>query len=246
MPGNRKIGIILGSGLYDLYKKEIGLKASVDTGYGAAEAYELSTNAYLMLRHGPLHSLPPHLINYRANIKALRELGVKYVLATASVGAINPKIRVGSYVVLDQFIDATKNRVLTFYTQPDEKFSHEDMTHPYSERVRRSLIAGLKKSKIPSFKTTGTYVCTEGPRFETPAEISMYRRAGGDVVGMTGVPEVTLAKEIGLEYATLAFATNMAAGMQSKVSQEEVTERMSKSLSKTKSILDHAIGDLIR
>lgn len=246
MPGNRKIAIILGSGLYDLYKDEIGLKAAIDTRYGSAEAHELSTNAYLMLRHGPGHSIPPHLINYRANIEALHKLGVHFVIASATVGAINPSIPIGTHVVLDQFIDQTKSRVSTFYTEPGEQFSHTDMTHPYSEKVRRALISGLKKYKVSKFKIFGTYVCTEGPRFETPAEIKMYRKAGGDLVGMTGVPEVSLAKEIGLEYATLAFVTNMAAGLQKKVSQEEVLDRMKKSLGRTKAILDYAVGELTK
>ena len=246
MPGNRKIAIILGSGLYDLYKDEVGLKASLDTRYGPAEAYELSTKAYLMLRHGPGHSIPPHLINYRANIEALRKLGVHSVVATATVGAVNPRLRAGTYVIPDQFIDQTKNRVSTFYTEPGEAFSHTDMTHPYSEKVRGALISALKKSHVLTFKRVGTYVCTEGPRFETPAEIKMYRKSGGDVVGMTGVPEANLAKEIGLEYGTLAFVTNMAAGLQKNVSQEEVVDRMKKAQAKTKRILDQAIGELAK
>ncbi|MGI0085513.1 MAG: MTAP family purine nucleoside phosphorylase, partial [Nitrososphaerales archaeon] len=238
MPGERKVAIILGSGLFDLYRNDVGLKASVDTRYGAGEAQELSTNAYLLLRHGPGHSIPPHLINYRANVEALHKLGVQSVIASAAVGAINPRIRVGTYVVLDQFIDETKARVSTFYTEPGEQFSHVDMTHPYSERVRRALIGALRKNRITRFRSSGTYVCTEGPRFETPAEIKMYGRAGGEVVGMTGVPEVCLAKEMGMEYGTLAFVTNMAAGLQKKVSQEEVSDAMSKTQAKTKAVLD--------
>jgi 5'-methylthioadenosine phosphorylase len=246
MTGKRKIGIILGTGLHGLFKDNTGLKASVDTGFGTSEAYELSTNAYLMLRHGIGHSIPPHLINYRANVKGLHQLGVEYVIATASVGAINQRFPVGTFAVPDQFIDMTKDRISTFFNEPQEKFEHVDMTHPYSEKVRHALISSLKKSKIPRFKTKATYVCTEGPRFETPAEILMYRKMGGDVVGMTGVPEVVLAKEIGLEYATLSFVTNLAAGMQTKITQSEVSEKMQKSLTKTKAILEQAISELSR
>ncbi|HKW04603.1 MAG TPA: MTAP family purine nucleoside phosphorylase [Nitrososphaerales archaeon] len=243
MPGNRKIAIILGSGLYDMFQSETGLNARVDTKYGTADATELFDDAYLMLRHGASHSVPPHLINYRANIEALQKLGVSFVLSTASVGSLRPSILVGSYVVLDQFIDETKGRVETFYTEPGEPFAHVDMTQPYSESVRNALISGLKKSGA-NFHSTGTYVCTEGPRFETPAEIRMYQKAGGDVVGMTGVPEVVLAGEIGLEYGSLAFVTNMAAGMQKEVSQGEVNEKMKESLSKTKAVIESAIGEL--
>ena len=250
MPSRQKIAIILGSGLYDLYGEERGSDTEVVTKYGTAQVRELEEptaldqKIYVLKRHGPEYLLPPHLINYRANIAALDELEIDFIIASASVGAINPRIRIGTFVVLDQFIDETKTRVSTFYTELGAKFMHTDMSEPYSGGVRKALIRGLRKNRVRNFLSKGTYVCTEGPRFETPAEISLYRKVGGDVVGMTGVPEVVLAKELGIPYGTLAFVTNMAAGLQKNVSQEEVSTAMGKVVKKTKAIIDGAIEAL--
>src|SRR5579875_3198156 len=211
------------------------------------EANHTPLAVYILFRHGLKHSVPPHLINYRANIAAAKELNVDYIVATSSVGSLNPKIGIGEYVVFDQFIDMTKSRPFTFFQEEGKRFAHTDMTEPYSRIVRAAMIKSLKKNRVRGFHERGTYVCTEGPRFETPAEIRMYRRAGGDVVGMTGVPEVVLAKEIGIEYGSLGIVTNMAAGLQRSISQEEVVKQMNRSLGRTNKILDDTvIEDLVR
>ena len=245
---NKTALIMLGSGLYELYTEDGSKIVSVSTKYGNTTVAEIKgiglARTFVMLRHGSNHTIPPHLINYRANIQAAKDLGVNYIIATASVGAINPKYSVSQYVVLDQFLDFTKHREFTFFSDPSESFRHTDMTHPYSERVRKALIKAARTQRVQKFHTRGTYVCTEGPRFETPAEIRMFRRIGGDVVGMTGVPEVVLANEVGIDYGTLAQVTNMAAGLQSKITQSEVVETMQKSLQQTKKIINLALEDL--
>jgi 5'-methylthioadenosine phosphorylase len=247
--------LILGTGLYDLYamnkRKET---RTIKTKFGEAKVVTLERDfeanhtplaVYILFRHGLKHSVPPHLINYRANIAAAKELNVDYIVATSSVGSLNPKIGIGEYVVLDQFIDMTKSRPFTFFQEEGERFAHTDMTEPYSRIVRAAMIKSLKKNRMRGFHERGTYVCTEGPRFETPAEIRMYRRAGGDVVGMTGVPEVVLAKEIGIEYGSLGIVTNMAAGLQRSISQEEVVKQMNRSLGRTNKILDDTVRELL-
>ncbi len=245
---SKSVLIILGSGLYDLFARETEKPFYVETPFGESQVSKLrkaGCNAYLMMRHGRKHTIPPHLINYRANISVAKELKTDCIIATASVGSLSRKITVGDYVVIDQFIDFTKNRPTSVFYDRPENFAHTDMTNPYSSKVRNSLISALKDIGV-RFHSKGTYVCTEGPRFETPAEIRMYRKLGADVVGMTGVPEVIIANELGIPYASLCHVTNMAAGLQSGVSQSEVEVQMKRSLGETKSILVHSIRELTR
>jgi 5'-methylthioadenosine phosphorylase len=248
---NSKIGLILGTGLYNLYSPQVTETLSVETKFGTAELSRLTfkfgsknSEVFVLLRHGAKHSLPPHLINYRANISAFNAQNVEYIIATSSVGAINPRIPVGSYVVIDQFIDQTTRRPATMFGDIGERFAHTDMTHPYSEDVRKALLSALRSNHVSKVFRRGTYVCTEGPRFETPAEISMYRKLGGDVVGMTGIPEVVLANELAMPYGALCFVTNMAAGLQRKISNEEVIKEMKKHELRIKTIIDSAIVEL--
>jgi 5'-methylthioadenosine phosphorylase len=244
-----KIGLILGTGLYNLYGHEVEEDITIQTKFGSAKLAKLADSrkatVYVLLRHGPNHSLPPHLINYRANISAFSSKQVDYIVATSSVGAINPKIGVGSYVVIDQFIDQTTRRAATMFSEANERFAHTDMTNPYAESVRRALLLSLRKNAVRKVFKQGTYVCTEGPRFETPAEISMYRKLGGDVVGMTGIPEVVLANELAIPYGALCFVTNMAAGMQSEISNDEVVVQMKKHEARIKSVIDSAVDELV-
>ncbi len=226
-----KIAIIGGTGVYtqDMLEKE--KEISVDTRYGTVTMtsgeYEGRT-IYFMARHGGGHSVPPHMVNYRANIAALKKLDVDAVISTAAVGTLNSSMPPGSRVLIDQFLDFTKNRTLTYFEGQGGIVVHTDFTVPYCEETRLAIIrAGnsINEKVIDG----GCYVCAEGPRFETPAEIKMYKMLGGDLVGMTNVPEVTLAREAGLCYATIALATNYAAGIsQTPLSHEEVLEEMEK------------------
>ncbi len=239
--------IILGSGLYDLYREDVVKELSVETEYGNATVFKLKSGSkgevFLLMRHGKGHSIPPHMINYRANIMAAKTLGMDFIIATCAVGSMNPKMRVGSYAVIDQFVDFTKSRQSTFSTK--DRVQHTDVSHPYSERVRAALIRALKKGKAQGFAETGTYVCSEGPRYETIAEIEMFKRIGGDLAGMTSVPEVVLAKELSIPYAALAYVTNMCAGMQTEINHEEVVNEAGRLLPQMRKILDTAVSMLL-
>lgn len=179
-------------------------------------------------RHGRDHKIPPHLVNYRANIWALHQLGVSKVLATAAVGSLSPKFCLGDLVLPDQFLDFTKSRPLTFYEGGQQGVLHVDMTEPYCLTVRQSILEAAAHLGF-AVKNGACYVCTEGPRFETPAEIRMFQSLGGELVGMTSVPEVVLARELGMCYAAIGMVTNEAAGISAHpVSHAEVMRSMEK------------------
>ena len=235
----RLIGVIAGSGVTENF--DIGRQKVVSTPFGRAPVFVQPKGDYVVVpRHGVAHATPPHGINYRANVAALEQLGAREIIATSAVGSMNREFGVGQVGLADQFLDFTKARQATFF---EKEVIHTDMTHPYSERLNRQLISSAEKSGL-RVRPGLVYVCAEGPRFETPAEIRMYRALGGDVVGMTGVPEVVLANEKGLEYASVLIATNWAAGMQARVSQEEVF-RVMKGLGNTvKRLIDTTVGAL--
>jgi len=246
-----KIGVIGGSGFYSLFEKGEKIKISTPFGdvtltHGKIE----NKNVYFLPRHGEKHSVPPHKINYRANAFAFFLLGVDYVISTSAVGSLRREIKPGDIVVVNQIIDFTKTRPTTFF---DGKFEvrmrdgrikkgviHTDVTNPYCEKLRRIIIDVLKEKNL-RFHEKGTYVCTEGPRFETPAEINFFRMIGGDVVGMTNAPEVFLFKELEICYATICIVTNYAAGMQEKVTHEEVIELFNKNLPKILDVIKTVI-----
>ncbi len=191
----------------------------IQTAYGSVRVYHLeglSTEAVFLPRHGLSHDTPPHAINYRANLKALECLGVKRVLAVNAVGSISEEISPLDLVLLSDFIDFTSNRESTFFGGGKQGVEHVDMSSPYCPYLRKSLLDLAPKFDL-SIHSHGVYVCTNGPRLESPAEIKMFGLLGGDVVGMTGLPEVVLAKELGLCYAAVAFSINWAAGIQESV-----------------------------
>ncbi len=182
--------------------------------------------------------LPPHKLNYRANVWAVRSLGANRVIATNSVGTMGSHPP-GSFLVADDFIDLTRSRVNTFY---DDRTVHVDMTKPYCPEISDSLLNSLENNQMEPFK--GVYVCTEGPRFETAAEIRMLGTFG-DVVGMTGLPEVVLARELGLCYASLCIITNQACGLAgNKLTADEVVEMLEMKKETLRAILLDAIISL--
>lgn len=225
------IAIIGGTGVYDPHLLEDNQLLQVNTRYGTVscmQGYIKGQKVIFMTRHGQSHSIPPHKINYRANILALKRLGVKTILATTAVGSLNPAHAPGDFVIADQFIDFTKNRIGTFFEGADGKVVHVDVTEPYCPSVRQTILQAAASLDIPAH-IRGTYVCTEGPRFETPAEIQMFRLLGGDLVGMTSVPEVTLAREAEMCYANISMVTNFAAGISPvALTHGEVLEVMKK------------------
>ncbi|WP_083237001.1 S-methyl-5'-thioadenosine phosphorylase, partial [Desulfosporosinus sp. BG] len=201
----------------------------VETPYGLVESIvgRLANREMVFLsRHGRDHATPPHLVNYRANIWALHELGVRKIIATAAVGSLSPDFRLGELVLLDQFLDFTKSRPQTFYEGGQKGVLHVDMTEPYCSAVRQVIIEASEHLGL-QVKNGACYICTEGPRFETPAEIRMFQRLGADLVGMTSVPEVVLARELGICYASIAMVTNEAAGIATHpLTHSEVMESM--------------------
>lgn len=226
-----ELAVIGGTGVYRADMLDEVKEVELDTRYGKVNlllgTYQGREVAFLT-RHGKGHTVPPHLINYRANIQALRELGVKKVIATAAVGSLNQQMPPHNFVLIDQFLDFTKNRKSTFFEGRFEGVAHVDLTEPYCPGIREFL---FKKATEMGLKVHqgGCYVCTEGPRYETPAEIRMFKQLGGDVVGMTSVPEVVLAREAGICYATICMVTNYAAGISPHVlTHEEVLESMQK------------------
>lgn len=162
-------------------------------------------------RHGYGHTLPPHQINYRANIWALAQQKPDAVIAIASVGGIRADLQPGALVIPDQIIDYSHGRHQTYFESGHRPVTHIDFTEPYDRALRQQLLAAAQAENI-ALIDGGTYACTQGPRLETTAEIRRIERDGGDMVGMTGMPEAALARELGLHYATLAVVSNWAAG----------------------------------
>lgn len=224
------IGIIAGTGFYALDALEDARAEVVETAYGAAAVTRGRWHGLpvvFLTRHGTGHSVPPHMINYRANIRALADLGVRDVFAVTVTGGIDPSLPPGALVCPDDFLDFTRARVGTFFdgTTP-EGVVHTDVTHPYHRELRAEILAAAAR-RGTAVRDGGAYACFEGPRFESPAEVRLAALAGGVVAGMTGVPEVTLAAELGLRYAALSLVVNPAAGVGAPdeiISHEEIGE----------------------
>jgi len=223
------LAIIGGTGVYRADMLERTKEVDVETPYGKVG---LLTGEYkgrrvaFLARHGKGHTVPPHLVNYRANIQALKDLGAHRVIATTAVGSLNKDMAPKDFVLIDQFLDFTKTRINTFYDGGARGLLHVDVTEPYCPEIRQFMQQKAQELGLKVHQG-GVYVCAEGPRFETPAEIKMYRMLGGDLVGMTNVPEVVLAREAGLCYATVSMVTNYAAGIAANpLSHGEVLEVM--------------------
>ncbi len=252
------IGIIGGSGLYKIEGVQIVDEVRLKTPFGEPSSPIIlgkieDTKIAFISRHGVGHIYPPHLIPYRANFWALKELGIKRVLAISAVGGINPKYNPGDFVIIEDFIEFTKDREATFYEGKfskwvcgDDKPSrliregkvvHVDMSDPYCPQMRLELIRVFDNLKYP-YHTRATYVCTQGPRFETPSEIRYMQTLGGDVVGMTGYPEVVLARELEMCYASLCVVSNPAAGIsKTKLTSDEVIALMKSKEEEIKTII---------
>ncbi|MBQ6100476.1 MAG: S-methyl-5'-thioadenosine phosphorylase [Methanobrevibacter sp.] len=208
------IGIIGGSGVYEITQKADSCEEKlVKTDYGEVKVSLLeifSKKVAFIPRHAQGHSIPPHKINFRANIDALKSVGVTKIIATNSVGSMNENMAPGSFVIPNDFLDFSQNRAKTYF---EDKVVHIDVTEPYCPYLRDVL------AESGDVTLGGTYVCTEGPRFETPAEIKMFKMLGGDLVGMTGLPEVTLARERQMCYNSICIVSNYASG----ISDQELT-----------------------
>lgn len=210
------IAIIGGTGLSSLAGLEVTGREVVYTPYGApsgpyTRGRMAGTEVVFLARHGYGHTIPPHKVNYRANIWALHNLGVRRIIAVASVGGITSAYTPGSIAVPDQLLDYTWGRCCTYFERDLEIVTHVDFTAPYTESMRAALLAGAADAGVPVVDG-GVYAAVQGPRLETAAEINRLERDGADMVGMTGMPEAVLARELDIDYACLAVVSNHAAG----------------------------------
>lgn len=210
------LAVIGGTGLYRLAELQDVETQQPDTRFGAPSGpVRIGTlhgrRVAFLARHGEGHSIPPHRINYRANLAALQALGARRVLALNTVGGITERFGPRVLACPDQLIDYTWGRVSTLCEEPGTEVIHIDFGEPYDRALRRELLAAAAKAGVPVVDG-GCYGATQGPRLETRAEIARLRRDGCDLVGMTGMPEAALARELGLEYACLAIVANWAAG----------------------------------
>ncbi|MCL4492506.1 MAG: S-methyl-5'-thioadenosine phosphorylase [Nitrospirae bacterium] len=242
------IGLIGGSGLYEIEGLEITKEVSVSTPFGeASSAYKTGTlggiEIAFLSRHGIPHSIPPHKVNYRANIWGFKSLGVERVISVSAVGGINSSMPPGSIVLLDQIIDMTFGaRTSTFYDK--NKVIHVDFTSPYCNEMRGLAIQASRDTGLPA-KETGTYLCVNGPRLETAREIQFFSLAGADMVGMTAMPEAALARELEICLLGISVVTNYAAGISDKkLTTTEVVETMRSSMEKIKSLLKGLIAHI--
>ena len=241
------VGVIGGSGVYELGILESPQRHVVGTPFGEVE-FERGrygeVDIIFLQRHGEGHTLPPHKVNYRANIWALWQAGVDAVVSTSAVGSLNPAIPPGTMVLADQFIDVTRSRATTYFDGGEFGLAHTDFTEPYCPSLRNLIQATANRNKL-SCRNGGTYICVDGPRYETPAEIRAFRTLGADVVGMTNVPEVVLARELGLCYATICLVTNWAAGLAgTRLAHGDIAEVMMQNLAHVKSLFKGILGHM--
>ena len=209
------LAIIGGTGLTRLSTLAVAHREVVRTPYGEPSAALIfgqlaGRDAVFLARHGHGHTIPPHRVNYRANLWALKDRGATSVVAVASVGGIS-RCAPGDLVIPNQLIDYTSGRERTFFDGSDRQVVHVDFTEPYSSEVRARLLAGASAANIV-VRDGGVYAAVSGPRLETAAEIDRLERDGATLVGMTGMPEAALARELGLPYAAICVVVNHAAG----------------------------------
>ncbi|HTX61082.1 MAG TPA: S-methyl-5'-thioadenosine phosphorylase [Methanobacterium sp.] len=233
------VGIIGGTGIYEIVELGTELENKVlQTPYGNSPEMTLfnlhGRTVVFMSRHAAGHAHPPHMVNYQANIWALKKMGVDRIIATNAVGSMHQSIKPGDLVVPHDFLDFTRLRKNTFY---DDRTVHVDVTRPYCTQLRDILNSSRKVIE------KGVYVCTEGPRFETGAEVQMYRQLGGTVVGMTGLPEAVLSRELEMCYASVCTVSNYAASISpDKLTIDEVFDEVEKK----RGVLIELISDTIK
>ena len=241
------IGLIGGSGFYKFFSGK-SKRVKIKTKYGKpSDAITIGkvfgqTIAFLP-RHGSKHTIPPHRINYRANIAALKKMGVEIIIAPAAVGSLKTQIKPGDLVFCDQYVDRTKNRADTFWGGP--QVAHIENAHPYCADLRQIAIKQAQKNKF-KFHPKGTVVVIEGPRFSTTAESLWFSKMGWEVVNMTGYPEVALAAEAGICYLNISLVTDYDVGVYAKggvapVSIEEVLKNFSANIKKLKVLITNII-----
>lgn len=243
-----KIGIIGGSGLEDSRILHKATEKEVDTKFGKPSSPLTmgrieGKDVVIISRHGKNHQLPPTSVNYRANIMALKEQGCTHILATTAVGSLRKDIGRGDLVILDQFIDFTRHRLVTFHEVFESGPVHTSMAAPFSEPLRQALIHAAKELGLKTHDK-GTVVTIEGPRFSTRAESRMFRSWGADVINMSIAPETILANEAGLPYAAIAISTDYDCLFDEvePVTWEEILRVFGHNVEKVKQVLTRAIS----
>lgn len=238
--------IIGGTGLTQLDGLRIDAELVMETPYGAPSAPVLrgdyaGRTVLFLARHGHPHRIPPHQVNYRANLWALKQAGAEAILAVNAVGGIPPTMPAGHFCVPQQIIDYTYGRAQTFFEGELQQVTHIDFSEPYDARLRAALIAALC-SEGAAFSDHGIYGCTQGPRLETAAEILRLERDGCNLVGMTGMPEAALARELELPYACLALVVNPAAGKSSApITMDAIEQVLAQGMSTIRSVLTRVL-----
>ena len=262
------VGIIGGSGLYEIEGLKLIEEVDVMTPFGEPSDKYIITEykdkrVIFLPRHGKGHKYPPHLINYRANLWGFRKLGVNKILSISAVGGINSLLKPGDFVISDQFLDFTKVRPVTFYEgiytitdledknndlvkeyMENERVVHIDVTEPFCKDMRNTLALVCEENNY-RYHFSGTYAAMEGPRLETSAEIRALKTLGADIVGMTLVPEIVLARELNMHFASISVITNLAAGITGeRLTSEEVIEMMKQKNEDLKKIIISFVENL--
>lgn len=244
------LAIIGGSGLTGLSTLEIVRREVVRTPYGepsgALTFGQLCARPVVFLaRHGYGHTIPPHMVNYRANLWALQSVGASEILSVASVGAIRADLAPGSLVVPDQILDYTWGRTSTFFDGVDDPVRHIDFTEPYNANLRTLILEAASRAG-EAMIDGGVYATTQGPRLESAAEINRFERDGADLVGMTGMPEAALARELGLPYAAINVVANFAAGRASSahgIAFDSIETVLHEAMARVRVVIEHLCRD---
>lgn len=236
------IGIIGGSGLTRLEALQVTHREFVSTPYGEPSAPLLfgklqDIDVVFLPRHGSNHTIPPHRVNYRANISALQQAGIEHVVGMAAVGGISAEMSPGVLCVADQVIDYTYGREHTYFEGDLKSVTHVDFTEPYCENLRANLCRAAAEAGVEVVKN-GTYAATQGPRLESAMEIRRLARDGCDIVGMTGMPEAGLARELELCYANFSLVVNWAAGLgDGPITMREIESHLNDGMGRAVSVL---------
>jgi len=243
-----ELAIIGGTGLANLPQLEITRREVVHTPFGEPSGPVLhgrlsGREITFLARHGYGHTIPPHKVNYRANLWALKSLGVKRVISVAAVGGIRSDMTPGNVAIPDQIIDYTYDRFHTYFETDLDNVTHIDFTNPYCMDCREILIAAASEAGIGAIEN-GTYAAMQGPRLETAAEVNKLERDGCDMVGMTGMPEAALARELDLSYACCAVIANWAAGRGDVDIHADIERSLRSAMEKVIVLLDKALPKL--
>jgi 5'-deoxy-5'-methylthioadenosine phosphorylase len=244
------LAIIGGSGLTRLSTLAIAHREVVRTPYGEPSSALMfgqiaERKVVFLARHGHGHTIPPHRVNYRANLWALKERGVDEILAVASVGSIASGLAPGDLVLPHQIVDYSSGREGTFFDGGDRKVVHADFTHPYTPALRTRCLAAARNAGI-KLHDGGVYAAVSGPRLETAAEIDRLERDGATLVGMTGMPEAVLARELGLAYISIAVVVNHAAGRGDSaqiVAVDRIVAVLESAMEQVRRLIDHVVAE---